>query len=241
MDKIYSRKRIRIPKFKINSPKLNNKLSDKNRKKILEIILIIIIAVITFIRIINAVRPTFITLCEVESKSIATIISNEKATEVMSNYKYEDLITIHRDKDNNINMIEANVININEIISDIAIKIEKELKNTDRTKISIALGTFTGSKIFAGRGPKVKIVISPVGNVETDYRSEFKAAGINQTLHRIYLQVDCKVNILTPFENIERQISNQVILAENLIVGNVPSTYYNLEGLNKNDALEVIE
>ena len=65
--------------------------------------------------------------------------------------------------------------------------------------------------------------------------------GINQTLHRIYLQVDCKVNILTPFENVEREIKNQVILAENVIVGNIPSTYYNLEGLNKQDALEVIE
>ncbi len=240
MSKIYSRKGIRIPK--INFKKINNNnFSNKNNKKIIKMILIIIIAIITFVRIVNAVGPVFRTICEVEAKSMATLISNEKATEVMSRYKYEDLITIHRDKENNINMIEANVITINEIISDVAIKIEKELKNADRNKISIALGTFTGSKIFAGRGPKVKIVISPVGNVETEYKSEFKSVGINQTLHRIYLQVDCKVNILTPFENVEREIKNQVILAENVIVGNIPSTYYNLEGLNKQDALEVIE
>lgn len=102
-------------------------------------------------------------------------------------------------------------------------------------------GSFTGFKILAGRGPGIKIRISTIGNVETDLRSEFIAQGINQTLHRVYLQVKCEVSILTPFNNITRDITNQVLLIENVIVGNVPNTYYNLEGLNKNDALEVIE
>lgn len=73
-------------------------------------------------------------------------------------------------------------------------------------------------------------------------RSEFSAQGINQTLHRVYLQVKCNVDILTPFDNISREITNQVLLMENVIVGGIPNTYYNLEGLNSNsDALEVIE
>lgn len=96
--------------------------------------------------------------------------------------------------------------------------------------------------MLAGRGPGVKIRISSVGDVETDLKSEFSAQGINQTLHRVYLQVKCEVNILTPFDNISREITNQVLLMENVIVGNIPSTYYNLEGMNGNsDALEVIE
>lgn len=103
-------------------------------------------------------------------------------------------------------------------------------------------GSFTGFKMLAGRGPGVKIRISSVGDVETDLKSEFSAQGINQTLHRVYLQVKCEVNILTPFDNISREITNQVLLMENVIVGNIPSTYYNLEGMNGNsDALEVIE
>ncbi len=102
-------------------------------------------------------------------------------------------------------------------------------------------GSFTGFKLLSGRGPGIKIRISSVGNVETDLRSEFIDQGINQTLHRVYLQVDTKVNILTPFDNIEKEISNQVLLMENVIIGEIPSTYYNLEGLNKTDSLEVIE
>ena len=62
-------------------------------------------------------------------------------------------------------------------------------------------------------------------------RSEFTSQGINQTLHRVYLQVKCEVSILTPFENIKKDIINQVLLAENVIVGKIPSTYYNLEGV----------
>lgn len=96
--------------------------------------------------------------------------------------------------------------------------------------------------MLAGRGPGVKIRISSIGDVETDLRSEFTAQGINQTLHRVYLQVKCNVNILTPFDNISREITNQVLLMENVIVGNIPNTYYNLEGINgSSDALEVIE
>lgn len=79
------------------------------------------------------------------------------------------------------------------------------------------------------------------GTVETDLKSEFKDAGINQTLHRIYLEVKCNVNILTPYDTITETITNQVLLTEGVIIGNIPNTYYNLEGLNSEQMMEVIE
>ena len=75
----------------------------------------------------------------------------------------------------------------------------------------------------------------------TDLRSEFSEKGIKQTLHRVYLQVDCEVSILTPYNSITEKVSNQVLLIENVIVGKIPSTYYNLEGFDSNSALEIIE
>ena len=102
-------------------------------------------------------------------------------------------------------------------------------------------GSFTGIKLLAGKGPGINITIVSTGNVETDLRSEFIAQGINQTLHRVYLQVKCEVSILTPFHEIACSINNQVLLMENVIVGNVPNTYYNIEGLEgQSDALELI-
>ena len=55
------------------------------------------------------------------------------------------------------------------------------------------------------------------------------------------MQVKCNVSILTPFQNMEKEIINQVLLIENVIVGNIPNTYYNLEGLNNSDAIELVE
>ena len=238
MHKIYSRPRIIIPRGLHNSKK---KFQDKKNKKKLKVLIILIIAFSTAKLILDSILPIFDTLCENKAKSIATIISNEQATAVMKRYTYNDMFIIEKDTNNKITMIRSNVIVINEIISDVAVKIQEEIDNRGREDIQIALGSFTGFKLLAGRGPGIKIRISSIGNVETDLRSEFKAQGINQTLHRVYLEVKCEVNILTPFDNIARQITNQVLLVENVIVGTVPDTYYNLEGLNgSSDALEMI-
>ncbi len=75
----------------------------------------------------------------------------------------------------------------------------------------------------------------------TDLKSEFEEAGINQTLHRVYLEVVCNVTILTPYETITETITNQVLLIEGLIVGNIPDAYYNLEGLTDNQMLDIVE
>ena len=85
------------------------------------------------------------------------------------------------------------------------------------------------------------IRISSIGNINTELKSEFSAEGINQTLHRVYLKADCELSILTPFNNITKKITNQVLIAENVIVGHIPETYYNLEGLKQDDAMEVMQ
>ena len=61
-------------------------------------------------------------------------------------------------------------------------------------------------------------------------------------MHRIFLDVKCSVNILTPFKDIEKTITNQVLLIENIIVGNIPDTYYNLDGITEEkDTIEFVE
>lgn len=185
--------------------------------------------------------PIFDTLCEDKAKSIATIISNEQATVVMREHSYDELFTLEKDNDGNITMIKSNVFPINEIISDVSVKIQNEINNRGRDNVEIALGSFTGFKLLSGKGPGISIQISSIGNVETDLRSEFTAQGINQTLHRVYLQIICEVNVLTPYNSISKEIVNQVLIAENVIVGRIPNAYYNLEGINKSNAIDIIE
>ena len=238
MSKIYSRPRIRLPKFLVTS--FVRKNNEKNDKKI-KILFIIIIAIITVKISLDAVLPIFETLCEDKAKSIATIVTNEQATIVMKEHKYEDMFNIEKDNNGNITMVKSNINSINEIISDVAVKIQNEIDNRGNDDVKIALGSFTGFALLAGKGPAVKIKISSIGNVQTDLRSEFISQGINQTLHRVYLQVVCEVSILTPFEDIKCNITNQVLLVENVIVGNTPNTYYNLEGLTKENTIDIIE
>ena len=236
--KIYSRPRIRIPKLFFSN---NGDKNLKRKQKIAKIFIIMVIAFSTVKIVLDAISPIFDALCEDKAKSIATIISNNEATNVMKDHTYDELFTIEKDNDGNITMIKSNIIPINEIISDVAVKIQTSINERGRENIRIALGSFTGSKFLAGRGPGVPIRISSIGNVETDLRSEFSAQGINQTLHRVYLQVDCEVSILTPYNTISEKVSNQGLLIENVIVGKIPSAYYNLEGVDSTSALELIE
>ena len=129
----------------------------------------------------------------------------------------------------NIKMISGNIFTINEITSDIAINIQKSLYNHEDTFVKMSLGSFTGSKLLSSIGPNIKIGLSSTGKVNTDIRSEFVSQGINQTIHRVYLQIDCKVSILTPYENIDTDVGNQVLLVENVIMGEIPENYFNVE------------
>ena len=126
-------------------------------------------------------------------------------------------------------MISGNIFTINEITSDIAINIQKSLENYEDTFVKLSLGSFTGSKLLSSIGPNIKIGLSSTGKVNTDVRSEFISQGINQTIHRVYLQIDCQVSILTPYENIDTDVGNQVLLVENVIMGEIPENNFNVE------------
>ena len=209
-----------------------NKKNPKIRKK-LKVSLIVIIAIITMIRGIKSIEPSFNRICEKEANGIATKITNNKATEVMKKYEYDDLVTIMKDENGNVNMVKANIIPINKIISDVAVEIQNELENISNEDVEIRLGSFTGSRILSGRGPSIKFKIFSVGDVLTDFKSEFKSAGINQTIYRIYLEIECNVSILTSYKTIDKTINNQVLLVETVVVGEVPQTYLQLENIEQ--------
>lgn len=136
MHKIYSRPRIKIPRVIIQS---RTRMQSEKAKKITTMILILIIAFSTVKVILDAVLPIFDTLCENRAKSIATIVSNEQATNVMKQHTYDELFSIEKDNEGNIAMIKSNVIPINEIISDVANKIQEEIDNKGRDNIEIAI------------------------------------------------------------------------------------------------------
>ena len=133
-EKIFTRYKIKIPNFKFDKIK-----NSKNSRKVIKIGSILIIAFIVVRSVVNAVMPIIDEQCKNMARSIATKISNEEATNVMANYEYEDFCNIIKDENNNIKMISVNMITINEVISDIPIRMQEELEKEENNTFTLKL------------------------------------------------------------------------------------------------------
>lgn len=138
MHKIYSRPRLKIPQF-LCYKNMHKKRTTRRNKRRMNIILVILVAFATLKIILEAVTPIFDNLCENKAISLATVISNNVATEVMKNHTYNELYSVEKDEQGNIKMLNANVVPINQITSDIAVKIQNEINNQGRDDVEIAL------------------------------------------------------------------------------------------------------
>lgn len=237
--KIYSRPRLNLAFLK-NTPKSHK--SRRKIKNIMPVVSIFLVAIITCFSIWNFVNPIFETLCKDKAKSVATMITNEETTKIIEKYNYDTFFTIQKDEKGSIQIINANVLRINQVTSDIAVAIQKALDNNEKNKIYIYSGAITGIRFLSGTGPRIPLKIASVGNIDTDLRSEFISQGVNQTLHRVYLNVKTNVSILSSFKTIESSIENQVLIAEHVIIGEIPSNYYNFNGMeNGKEALRLVE
>ena len=106
MDKIYSRnRRIQLPKFRgtnINGKfDFSYKNNGKNytKKKITSLILFIMfVAAMTSKFIIQAISPIIDRQCLYMAKNIATKVSNERASDIMTKYKYDDICIVSKDE-----------------------------------------------------------------------------------------------------------------------------------------------
>lgn len=230
MEKIYSRKRINL---------FNSKKNGKKSKKIIYIFLIIIISfLIIFIKM---AYPVFIATCRNRARSIAVNTLNKEVNSVMIMYNYDDLVDIQRDENGMISYISAKIIPINELVAKITKNIQESIDSSPSTLVNLNLGTVTGFSALAEISPQIAIKVEQAGNIETKINSEFEAMGINQTIHRIYLDLKCRIGILTPLESISEDIHLDVLLTETVIVGEVPSNYYNFDNLGFEDLLNMVE
>lgn len=233
MDKIYSRKRIKIPRIKAF-------YSEKSKlKKVCRFLIIVAIAAITIYLIVTSVDPIFEGLCLEKAQTIATDIVNEESSKVLKGYSYNDIVSIIKDERTNI--LKTDVIVINNIAGDITTNISKRLEDLNDHMIEIPLGALLGNKFLTGVGPHIRISIVPIGAVNSEIKTNFISQGINQTMYRIYMELETEIKILMPYKTISNQIKNQVLLVETAIVGDVPSTYYNLNGLEQSDTLNLFE
>lgn len=221
VDKIYSRWRIKLPNLReLNSVKA----------VLLIMFFTIIISISLFLK---SAYPVFKASCETAASSKGNKIINDEVNKVMKNYTYNDLIKIEKDTNGKISLIEANSVYINEIVSQINSNIQKEFDKIPRITVYINMGAVSGISVLKNIEPKFEVELESAGNISSTVRTEFKSVGINQTHHKIYLDIDARVGILTPFSSFGKDINVDVLISEAIIVGEVPDTYYNLEGMEE--------
>ena len=91
--------------------------------------------------------------------------------------------------------------------------------------IEIPLGNLFGSKLFSGTGPYIPVKIMSVTSVNSSLENEFLSVGINQTMHKIYIDAIIDLSVMVPGYESVVSVSTTVLIAETVIVGKVPDTY----------------
>ncbi|MDQ0150076.1 sporulation protein YunB [Eubacterium multiforme] len=200
------------------------------RKKTYKSVVIVIITIFIFFNLLliifdKKVMPSVVSIAEttMRAETIKTInkISIEVFDEEVAN---NDIVIIDKDKNNKINLIKANTFLLNKITSEISIRSNNELDELGKKGIEVPLGWITDKSIYYNLGPNINIEMEPIGNIETSYETIFESAGINQTRHKIYLNVKGRIKIIIPMYNREIEVNTQIPLSETIVVGEIPDT-----------------
>lgn len=173
------------------------------------------------------VRPIIEKVTAYQSKILATQIINEAVYEEISSeeFDYASFVTIVYDDSNQVSSIKSDMANINRMKTLITQNINCKLEQMKQQELSISFGTITGVHMFYGKGPELCFSVMPEGYVETALLSVFSDAGINQTLHRLVLEVKTDVSPIIPGYTQSVEVKGQFVIAETIIVGDVPDAY----------------
>ncbi|MBE5745889.1 MAG: sporulation protein YunB [Clostridiales bacterium] len=208
--------------------------NEKNkRKKIIIISLIIVFINILFFFFGTNINSVVYSYSESKIRALSIKAVNNAVSELVHNKNiYDNLINITTDNQGSIVLIQANAIQINMLTKDLIKTSQIKLEKMGIDGIDIPLGTFTGITLLSGKGPEINIKLIPVGDVSCNFVSEFIDAGINQTLHKLYVTIDTNVNIILPLKNNNVKTTTNILICESVIVGKIPEVYLNSNKLD---------
>ncbi len=180
-----------------------------------------------------------LSLADARARSLAVQILNEAVEEtIATQVSYDQLMTVTCGEDGTVRLIQANTAEMNRLASHVTLLAQKKLEELEDQSISVPLGSALGLTIFAGAGPRIQVRILPVGAVIPRFDTEFQTAGINQTRHKLLLTLTATVRLVIPTGSTMMEASTQMAVAENIIVGQVPDSFVDLNG--DSDMLDLI-
>ncbi|MEG1559314.1 MAG: sporulation protein YunB [Clostridia bacterium] len=202
------------------------------------IIFVIVSLTVVFCFFNNSVRPAMIALSESKVKLIVNrAMLNSIYTSMSNNKAYSNILSTVKIGER-LSMLKTDSIAMNMLATECTEKAADFIGKLGEQGISIALGTLTNIPMFSGLGPKLKMTFTPAGSVLSEFDSQFSASGINQTLFRIMLKLTANVYIIMPGVSQNISVVTEVIIAESVIVGEVPQVFTDVA--NNEDMLNLI-
>ncbi len=182
---------------------------------------------------------TMLDMAFARAYSMAVETINRAVKEVTAQgITYEELIDAQTDAQGRISMLRANTMRMNELAARTALLAEEELNSAENQFVEIPLGAALGVRFLSGFGPRLEVQILPVGAVHTSFDTEFETAGINQTRHKIFLNLRATVSLIVPTGSQLVEVTSTVPIAESIIVGEVPDSFVDVN--NEEDMLDLI-
>lgn len=160
------------------------------------------------------------------AKSVASQIINESVLHELSNTDfYNDIIQVQQNSLGEVVSVLSNTNKLNKLKSQVTMSVQKKLSKSKNKKVPIAVGTLTGFDMLNGIGPNIPMNISIVGNVSSEFKSDFKSSGINQTIYRVYINIHAKLSVIVPGCSSVEDFSTNILISETVILGKVPKAY----------------
>ena len=172
-------------------------------------------------------KPVMTSMATARVSNLVNRIVSAAVNEAVENgdIDYQNFVIFEKNETGHITALRSNVAEVNRMQGQITDEILHRLSEVATSELEIPLGTLTGSALLAGRGPSLFVRMQAVGSASAAFRNQFPAAGINQTRHQIFLDVDVYMSILLPGMKTSTKVSNEIAVAETVIVGGVPDTY----------------
>ncbi len=173
------------------------------------------------------IRPIIEKTAMYQSKILASRMITKAVSDVLSgeHYDYASLVEVIYTDSQSVSSVKSNMVSINRLKNEVTAEIDSALLRMSEYDLGISLGTISGFHIFYEQGPVIPIKAVPEGFVQTSLISEFTDTGINQTLHRIILNITVDISAIIPGYTTSAELSSNFIVAETVIVGEIPEAY----------------
>ncbi len=207
---------------------MKRKQHNIHAKRIVAIALLIIILAFT-IRIELHLNVISVNHSKNAAKYLCSDAVNTAVSEIMTKYTYDDLVSIVRSTDEKIASININSINVNHLKAEMVSRVQAIMNEIKSINVNVSIGTLLDIQVLSGLGPQIPLSTEISSAAFADFKSEFYDSGINQTVHRIMMTIDVEIYYITWSYKTAQTVTNEVVLAETVIVGEVPDSYRNFE------------